>query len=220
MTFRNKRRGMRRPRWFRPLQGSSDTRIALVSPDTGIQFSPVAKGNAPFTGDAGGRGLPLAELQRFTHIRTVGKIVVSYWEGVSDGGSFDGIVQHDFGLGMCVVETDDLGAPKTDLPDPLLEADEDERWLQKWRVRHQSPVRNDPAVAKFYAQLDINPPYEGFIDVTQRRRMRNEENLFWLWRWRSWIFTTAGGGTASDPEYTVEPMVNISYDVRTLWAFN
>lgn len=217
------RRGVRRPRWFRPNWGLTDIRGFTGGSDTGVQSTPQVKGNAPFQGDAGGRGLPLAELQRFTHIRTVGRIALQVWPGQQDTNGYDGLVHWRFAVGLVVVETEDDGDPKVALPDPMVEADQDERWL--WTKHKEFATANrEPAAPATWAELDLVPPFGGAVDITQRRRMRNEENLFWVWRLRAFVYTTEASDAPSDPDFgpggAEMPSYKLEFKTRTLWAFN
>lgn len=204
---RFKRRRVARPRWFTPNAWNEalGEEVAQSNATAVTHATNVLRGNAPFPGVTNASGLvagqTLAELQRLTLLRIVGRVGFYARNGAEyNEAAVAAYVVH---FGFIVLECSESGVPKDPLPNPRVRDDQDERWI--WRDRYiHGPITR--------TQLDDQPydlttgPFYGYVDITQRRRMRNEEDLFLLWNAR---YVGISGTPSDQREYYIQTFHNL-----------
>lgn len=217
--FSRRRRPMQR--WFKPDFYSGSSPTALGNFTTGVpapsivsdvMVSPLLFGSAPFPGvaNSAGRiaGTILAERQWWTVRRIVGRLSFVWHCQTAitpeiPGDSFYASVH----WGIMKWKTEEDGTPTSPMADPSNVDDMDERWVYRdvWR-EHVTTT----GLAAFEPQDIIGPePFGSYIDITTRRVMRNEEDLWFVAKFSAHWFAGSGDSNFPSANFLLDSFRNL-----------
>lgn len=217
---RRRRRPMQR--WFKPDVYSSGNPTTLGTFTPGVpassivsdtMVSPMLFGSAPFPGvaNAAGRiaGTILAERQWWTVRRIVGRLAFTVQsETAFEATGPKDVFYYAMHWGIMKWKTEEDGTPTSPMADPSSIDDMDERWVYRdvWRGQ----VTPQPSIGAFEPIDILGPdPFGTYIDISTRRVMRNEEDLWFVCKLHLDWFGGSGDSNFPAVPFTIHSWRNL-----------